>query len=302
MPITDVSPSAENYQVGKGIVAFKPDGQSVYIDIGNVPQLEFKPNITKLDHFSSRQGIKTKDRSVVIERGGTLRILMEELTSENLAMVLMGTIGGTALVPTIEIMANDTIRGELKFTATNDVGPRWDLHFYNVEFSPSGSFNPISNEWNQIEVTGEVLVAQPGHAQAGKVGLATLTNSVGAGTKATGVLTLAGNAVNNETVTIGGRTYTWKTSPSIVPDTVKIGVSASDSIDNLIAAINGDNGAGTLYGTGTLPHSDVDAVAGAGDTMNASAKLGGTAGNSIVTTETMTAGSWGSGTLTGGAA
>jgi hypothetical protein len=263
--------------------------------------LEFAPTIAKLDHFSSRQGIKTKDRSVVISRGGTLRVLMEEITSLNLAMILMGDVGGTSLVPTIDIMANDTIRGEVRFIATNDVGPRWNLNFYNVEFSPSGSFNPISDEWNHIEVTGEVLVAPTGHAQAGKVGVATLTNSIGAGTKAAGVLTLTGNAVNNETVTIGGRTYTWKTTATVTPDTVEIGASASLSIDNLIAAINGDAGAGTVYGTGTLPHTDVDAAAGAGDTMNLTAKLGGTAGNSIVTTETMTAGSFGATTLTGGA-
>ena len=56
------------------------------------------------------------------------------------------------------------------------MGPRWDLDFYWVEFTPSGSFNPISDEWNQIEVTGEVLPAPAGDANEGKIGTATLTN------------------------------------------------------------------------------------------------------------------------------
>jgi hypothetical protein len=174
----NVSPDPENLQVGKGIVSFKPTGATEFIDLGNCPELEYEPTIERLDHFSSRSGIRTKDKSVVIERGGTLRIMMEEITAQNLSMLLMGTIGTSTPgdQPTVDIFTTDTVSGEVKYQATNDVGPRWDLHFYNVEFAPSGSFNPISDEWNSIEVTGEVLIAPTGHEQAGKVGLATLTN------------------------------------------------------------------------------------------------------------------------------
>ena len=92
---------------------------------------------------------------------------------------MMGTVGndGPNGESSVDIFTADTLRGELKFVATNDVGPRWNLHFYNVEFAPSGSFNPISDEWNNIEVTGEVLIAPTGHAKAGKVGLAWLTRA-----------------------------------------------------------------------------------------------------------------------------
>lgn len=176
MPVSLIAPDADNYQVGKGIVSFKPDGAADYIDLGNVAELEYTPNIEKLDHYSSRAGTRTKDKSIVQTRSGSLRILMEELTAQNLSMLLMGTVDDAAVGgPTIDIMATDLIRGEVKFVATNDVGPRWDLQFYNVEFSPSGSFNPISDEWNQIEVTGEVLLATSG-ANIGKIGIAQLTN------------------------------------------------------------------------------------------------------------------------------
>ena len=56
-----------------------------------------------------------------------------------------------------------------------------------------------------------------------------------------------------------------------------------------IAAINGEAGAGTLYGTGTLPHHRGYAAAGAGDTM-AFLPFRGIATHS----ETMANGSWGS--------
>lgn len=78
----------------------------------------------------------------------------------------------------------------------------------------------------------------------------------------------------------------------------KIGASASDSLDNLIAAITGAAGAGTLYGTGSVAHAVVTAIAGAGDTMTTTAKAYGTAGNIASTTDAN--GSWGAATLTGG--
>lgn len=134
----------------------------------------------------------------------------------------------------------------------------------------------------------------------GSWGAATLAG--GTNGKAFGILTLTGNAVNNETVTAGSVTYTWKTAltvPAVVNE-VLIGATASDSIDNLIAAINQDSGDGTLYGSGTVYNPDILAAAGAGDTMDAAARAAGTAGNSIATTETMTNGSWGAATLTGG--
>lgn len=176
MPISLLAPDTDNYQVGKGIVSFKREGTAEFVDLGNVPEFEYTPNIERLDHFSSRTGVKTKDRSIVLTRGGELRIVMDELTAHNMSMLLLGitdeaAVGGAS----VDIFATDSVKGEVKFVATNDVGPRWNIDFFNVEFSPSGSFNPISDEWNQIEITGEVLTANTG-ANAGKVGIAQITN------------------------------------------------------------------------------------------------------------------------------
>jgi hypothetical protein len=136
------------------------------------------------------------------------------------------------------------------------------------------------------------------------------TNTMGVGitanaaVAATGVLTLTGNAVAAQTVTIGGVTYTWRASVSTTANEVLIGATASDSLDNLIDAINLEDGAGesgTLYGSDTVAHPTVSAAAGAGDTMDVTALTAGEAGNAIATTETMTNGSFGAATLTLGA-
>jgi hypothetical protein len=109
--------------------------------------------------------------------------------------------------------------------------------------------------------------------------------------KATGTLTLTGNAVADETVTINGVVYTWKTSADEAGE-VTIGGSASVSIDNLIAEINGDGFAEA--------NEDVIASAGAGDTMTLTAIEEGTQGNDITTVEVMTNATFGGATLTGG--
>lgn len=121
-------------------------------------------------------------------------------------------------------------------------------------------------------------------------------------TAATGVLTLASNAVAGEKVNIGQQTYVWAASANVqTPNVVKIGADASTSIDNLIAAINATASAqGSLYSFNTIPNTQVTAATGAGDTMGVTAIVPGANGNLIPTTETMTGGSWASATLTGG--
>lgn len=117
---------------------------------------------------------------------------------------------------------------------------------------------------------------------------------------ATGILTFTGNAVDTQVVVLGGTTYTFQTSLVDSANNVLIGATASDSIDNLIAAITAGAGVGTLYGTGTVANTDATAAAGAGDTMDATALTLGLAGNSVTTTETQTNASWGAVTLEGG--
>lgn len=117
---------------------------------------------------------------------------------------------------------------------------------------------------------------------------------------AVGTLT-AVTIANNDTVTLGAKTYTFKTALTPTANEVLIGGSVSDSLDNLIAAITAGAGSGTLYAAGTTINLQATAAAGAGDTVVATALIAGVAGNSIASTASLTSGSWGASTLTGGA-
>lgn len=145
-------------------------------------------------------------------------------------------------------------------------------------------------------------------AQGRRLALAsavTADNSAPAnGTAATQTLTLTGNTLDGLTVTIGTTVYTFKDALSGGSDAyeVLVGATASDSLDNLIAAVNDSGGVeGTDYGRRTAKHPDVFAAAGAGDTVDIAAKVVGTDGNAIATTETLGGeGSWGGATMSGG--
>lgn len=147
------SPSPLNYFIGKGVLSFKRDGESVFRDLGNAPTVEFTPELTTLDHFSSRSGVRSKDRSVVTEKSGTVRIILEEWTLENLALALLGTVDGNA----IKIFDSNAVGGELKLTGTNEIGPRYEWHFKRVEFIPSAALGAITDEWGQIDLTGNAV-------------------------------------------------------------------------------------------------------------------------------------------------
>ncbi len=113
-------------------------------------------------------------------------------------------------------------------------------------------------------------------------------------------LTVTGNAVAAETVTIGAVTYTWRTSVAATANEVLVGASASASLDNLKSAINLDGTA--VYGTATVVHPTVRAGTKTATTLFLIAKTGGTGGNSLASTETMTNASFGGATFSGGAA
>ena len=105
-----------------------------------------------------------------------------------------------------------------------------------------------------------------------------------------GTLTLTGQPADTQTCTTGTKVYTFQTVLTNVDGNVLIGANASATIDNLIAAINLAAGSGTTYAAlTTAGEEDVEAAAGAGDTMT----LWDHTSSAIATTDTMDNASWG---------
>lgn len=59
---------------------------------------------------------------------------------------------------TINIGSNPEIRGSLKFTGANDIGPKIDMTLSLVQFAPAAVMQLIGDEYGVIELEGEVLL------------------------------------------------------------------------------------------------------------------------------------------------
>ena len=121
---------------------------------------------------------------------------------------------------------------------------------------------------------------------------------------ASGVLTgvTASNVSDGDTVTIGSKVYTFKTTLGTTEGQVHIGASASYSVQNLYNAINHAGTPGTDY---YCEAANVQVVASGYSTsgnphFTVTASTAGLFGNAIATTETSSNLSWGNTTLTGG--
>lgn len=224
------SPNVGNYFIGKGNVYFTPDG-GVERHMGNVPEFVFTPDITTLDHFSSMLGVKSKDLTLILEKKGTLKITLDELTPNNVALAVLGSVDEEAVGgPEVEIFAVSQINGSIRIVGTNDYGARITGTFHNVQFTPSSDLSMITDEFGQIELEGAVLPSSTVGPTFGKFGTLKFTNvvvdtapdltaispSTGAAAGGTAVTLTGTGFIGTTGVTFGG---TAATSVVVVSDT-----------------------------------------------------------------------------------
>lgn len=259
--------AAKNYTLGRGKIhfsRFKTGTQTPagFFYIGNTPEFNLTIESETLDHFSSDEGIREKDDSVPLEVTRTGSLITDNIDPKNVALFFFGE--ESTVTQVTSAAQNETFE---------DVKAG---HGYKLGISssnPTGFFG-ISQTGFNVSLAGATLVA------------------------ASGTLTFSGTGADGDTITIGGKTYTLRATPS-APNDVDIGGTATATADNLVAAIMAGAGAGTAYGSGTVRHPDVSA-ANASGTVTVTALVTGTAGNSIATSENGSSASFGAATLTGG--
>lgn len=121
------------------------------------------------------------------------------------------------------------------------------------------------------------------------------------GGAATATLTATDQPSDGDTVTIGGKVYTFKNTIGDVDGHVAIGGTLAETLQNLAYAINGQGGNPSVdYADETLPHQTVRATA-TSTTVVVTAIQIGTAGNAISVSTDVADFAWDGATLTGGA-
>lgn len=92
-----ISPSTDNYTLGKGVVYFnRKDLTSGLMtgerDLGNAPAFSFNVSLEKLEHFSSRGGLRAKDKEIISQITPGISFTLDEVTAENLALLVLADI------------------------------------------------------------------------------------------------------------------------------------------------------------------------------------------------------------------
>jgi hypothetical protein len=236
-----VSPSTDNYTLGRGIVYFDRLVGSTYQgerDMGNTPAFNVSVALEKLDHFSSRSGLKAKDKTVITQVTPTCTFTLDEINVENIALMFMAN--------TATITQAAALDGVAVTLTTSSVGNRYyDVGDYRNIATTAILYLPYDGG-TVIPVVGEVLTGAPstdtgtvvaviGNATEGIVVLSAcaagdfpnndvITGSIAAAIVSNGVAGVVSTGVNNCLVcnSTGTTVYTLTTDFTIDSDTGRI--------------------------------------------------------------------------------
>lgn len=105
--------------------------------------------------------------------------------------------------------------------------------------------------------------------------------------RAQGKVTITTLPTDGQIITVGTKVYTWKTTLTNSDGFLQIGATVADCRTNLKNAMNLDGVPSSQYASATTLHPDVEATLITGNDVILTAKVGGTAGNSIALSTTM---------------
>lgn len=220
-----------------------------------------------------------------------------------------GAINLHNLLRTIANQGGDTklisseIRGSNATPAAGDMGVTGSWTLQNADpkqsasgaqltadytFMPRGEWHPAFPRCIYIQNTGTSAVTSTavdmGASAVGLAygGIAVLQVFTPTGVQASGTVSLTGTPSDGDTFTIGGTTFTFKTSLGSTAGNVLIGGSATAAAANLFKALTNGDGAGTNYVTGaSIPTTVYFSVPSSSNVITVTYKTTGTAGNSF---------------------
>lgn len=184
-----------DYNLGRGRVYISELDSSTglplsYRDLGNCPAFSLSVDVEELIHQSSREGLRTVDKRLVISQTVNLSFTLEELSAENLSLFFSGAV---------EEATNPTVAGLTAYNITTDaVLGRWypiydsstgiralniDATNLSLEADPSGSATAMveDTDYTVDEKMGMIfLLSTASNVSAGDTVEVTLAADAGA--------------------------------------------------------------------------------------------------------------------------
>lgn len=162
-----LSPNTGLYQIGKANVYFTKAG-GTRRHVGNVDTASIQIESDKLDHFSSMQGIKKKDKSATLSTTCTLKLSLQEISAPNLSLALLGDTEAADSSTegdgnkSFNIGSVESTSGRIEIIGSNDVGPKWTYDLYNATITPDDAVDLIGEDWAHLAVTCDCLAQDIG--------------------------------------------------------------------------------------------------------------------------------------------
>ena len=181
-----------NYTIGKGKLYIAnwtlAGGAGAYTEMGNCPSLEVELSVDRLEHFSSREGLRDRDAYPVVQTQYTITFECDEMAATNLNKFLLGQQVGNS----IYMLQNAEKEYALKFEATNPVGVKYRWLFHRVVLTPNGALALIGdNEWQSMSFTGEGLADSTNQASSPYSTVTRITTTTTSSTTSTSTTTAA---------------------------------------------------------------------------------------------------------------
>lgn len=160
------SPSTTLYTLGRGVLKIAPwsgatpPSAGAYVDVGNASKFDVEISEEELDHYSSRTGLKTLDKSVTLQAGYTATFDLDEVSVANMAKFLRGTLEGNV----IHALTALTKEYGLIFTTDNPAGENQTWELWRSKLTPGGAFSLIGDDWSKMSFMAKGLADVSNHA------------------------------------------------------------------------------------------------------------------------------------------
>jgi len=147
----------KHYTVPKGKLLFLPNGETGYLDLGNCSEFNVDITVEKLDHYSSRQGLKVKDKSIANQIEGKASFTLDEMHTSNLALFFMTD----TVTPNTQSLATGTslnitapIAGRVYFLGATNVSS------VVVTSNPSGTTFAVTTDYTVNAEAGYIQLTE----------------------------------------------------------------------------------------------------------------------------------------------
>lgn len=223
------APSTDNYTLGKGVVYFNQiDNSGVYLgerDLGNAPSFSFNVALEKLEHFSSRGGIRAKDKEIISQMTPAIAFTLDEMSKENISLLTLGEVTEISQVAGVEEEEVITARlGKRVILSYREIGALWLL------------------DYTEADTISDNVLFEAGETVTGAAGGTGIVVSV-TGDETSGTLALIKtNAIDF----VDGELLTGDGTPGGVADADGIGVAGT--VPNVLVT---DSTGATVYEKGT---------------------------------------------------